>query len=392
MRLPNCFSALACSAAICVQARADLITWGAPQNSSAASEVSTAGTLVTARNCFASGFSFSPTVNGVTFSAFGPSGWNNAGSATMNTSTSGDTGYDQMLDGARATSESTLTNPTGWGGIRLDSLGALTVGKTYQIQVWFCDQRPGAGSAAINDRLMTLSSATGAATLTSGVVSNLGSLTQGANSAPLEADPNNTFGAGDTVFGQYVIGTFTRNSASQLWLLVQGSHPTAANTLRPHVNAFQIRELPPAPPVSVYCTAGTSTNGCVPSISATGTPSASAASGFTISVANVEGQKQGLMFYGVSGQAIAPWGSGGTSFLCVKAPTQRLGAQSSGGTASACDGSLSNDWLAFVAANPGVLGAPFSAGNVVNAQAWYRDPPAVKTTNLSDGLEFTLAP
>jgi hypothetical protein len=29
---------------------------------------------------------------------------------------------------------------------------------------------------------------------------------------------------------------------------------------------------------------------------------------------------------------------------------------------------------------------------VVNAQGWYRDPPAVKTTSLTNGLEFALVP
>ncbi len=141
-----------------------------------------------------------------------------------------------------------------------------------------------------------------------------------------------------------------------------------------------------------YCTAGTSSNGCVPSISATGTPSIAAASGFSINVANVEGQKQGLIFYGISGQTALPWAAGSTSFFCVKSPTQRMGAQLSGGTFGACDGSLSQDWLAFVAANPGALGAPYSVGQIVNAQAWYRDPPAMKTTNLSDALEFVTQP
>ena len=118
-----------------------------------------------------------------------------------------------------------------------------------------------------------------------------------------------------------------------------------------------------APPVSVaYCTAGTSTNGCVPSISSTGTPSSAATSGFFIDVANVEGQKQGLVFYGLSGPVAAPVTLGSPSFFCVKSPTQRLNAQNSGGTLGACDGNLSRDWLAFVAANPGALGAPFSAG------------------------------
>ncbi len=141
-----------------------------------------------------------------------------------------------------------------------------------------------------------------------------------------------------------------------------------------------------------YCTAGTSSNGCVPVISGVGTPSVAASSGFTIDVANVEGAKQGLIFYGINGRASAAWGSGGNSFFCVKAPTQRMGAQNSGGTAGACDGAMSQDWLAYVAANPGSLGAPFNAGATVNVQAWYRDPAAVKTTNLSGGLEFVTAP
>jgi hypothetical protein len=111
-----------------------------------------------------------------------------------------------------------------------------------------------------------------------------------------------------------------------------------------------------------------------------------------IAAANIEGQKQGLLFYGLSGQTALPWAAGSTSFFCVKSPTQRMGAQLSGGTTGACDGNLSQDWLAFVAANPGALGAPYSVGQVVDAQAWYRDPPAVKTTNLSNGLEFTLVP
>jgi hypothetical protein len=143
---------------------------------------------------------------------------------------------------------------------------------------------------------------------------------------------------------------------------------------------------------TAYCTAGTSTNGCVPSISGVGTPSASAGSGFTISIAAVEGQKTGLIFYGVTGALGNPWSPTSTSFLCVKSPTQRTAAQSSGGTAGACDGSLSLDWNAFLAAHPAALGQPFAGGESVWSQGWYRDPPASKTTNLSDGLEFQVCP
>jgi len=372
-------------------ARADVITWGAPQDVLAPSDVRTNGTLVTARNCNASSPVYSPTVGGVTFAAFAPSGWTNASTSALNGSTTGDMGYDQLLGAARATGETTLTNPSNWGGIRLDTLGTLVQGKTYEIQIWFCDQRPGGGTTAVNDRRMSFSSAVGVATLTSGNVTNLGSLTQGPISLGLDADPNNFSGAGDTIFGQHIVGTFTRSSTSPLYLIEQGSHPVATNTLRPHITAFQIREVPPIV-VTPYCTAGTTTNGCVPAISANGTASVAASSGFTLVVSNVEGQKQGLIFYGISGRAASAWGVGGTSFLCVKSPTQRMAAQDTGGTAGSCDGTLSRDWLAFLSATPTALGAPFSAGAIVQAQGWFRDPPAPKTTNLSNALEFTLVP
>jgi hypothetical protein len=66
--------------------------------------------------------------------------------------------------------------------------------------------------------------------------------------------------------------------------------------------------------------------------------------------------------------------------------------QSSGGTAGQCNGSLAQDWNAYQSANPGSLGHPFSSGQKFFAQAWYRDPPAPKTTNLSDAVELTMVP
>ncbi len=144
-------------------------------------------------------------------------------------------------------------------------------------------------------------------------------------------------------------------------------------------------------PVS-YCTAGTSTNGCAATLGYSGEPSLASPSGFALEVTQLEGQRPTLLFYGVSGRRADPWAAGSTSFLCVKAPVQRMLIASSGGSAGQCNGSLSADWLAYVAANPSAVGAPFSAGIAVNAQVWYRDPPAPKTVNLSDALEFVTAP
>lgn len=144
--------------------------------------------------------------------------------------------------------------------------------------------------------------------------------------------------------------------------------------------------------VASYCTAGTTTNGCLASISASGTPDANAGSGFTITVSSVEGQRQGILFYGITGAQNQPWASGSTSTLCVKSPQQRTVAQNSGGTAGTCQGTLAIDWNAYVAAHPGALGSPFAFGQPVFAQGWFRDPAAVKTTSLSDALRFTICP
>lgn len=143
----------------------------------------------------------------------------------------------------------------------------------------------------------------------------------------------------------------------------------------------------------VYCTAGTTTNGCVASISASAQPSATYANPCQIAVANIEGQKLGLVFYGTDNTGYLPlqWGAG-SSFLCLKSPTQRSATQNSNGTANACDGSFTLDWNAYQLANPGTLGNPFSAGDKVFVQAWFRDPPASKTTNLSDAVELTCVP
>ncbi len=147
-----------------------------------------------------------------------------------------------------------------------------------------------------------------------------------------------------------------------------------------------------SPPTN-YCTAGLSSNGCTPSITADNQPSASMAASCVLTVNDLEGQKLGLLFYGVnnSGFSPLPWGAS-SSFMCVKSPTQRMPTQNSGGTAGLCDGVMNNDWYAFLAASPGALGTPFSVGDKVYAQAWYRDPPTPKTTNLSNALELTYAP
>jgi uncharacterized delta-60 repeat protein len=141
-----------------------------------------------------------------------------------------------------------------------------------------------------------------------------------------------------------------------------------------------------------YCTAGVSSAGCVPSLAASGSASVSAASGFTLAVQNVDGNRQGLVFYALGGRTSAPITPTSTSFFCVRGPVQRTAVQNSGGATGACNGTLQLDWLDFVANNPGAVGAPFNAGVNVQAQGWYRDPAAPKGITLSDALEFITVP
>jgi hypothetical protein len=143
---------------------------------------------------------------------------------------------------------------------------------------------------------------------------------------------------------------------------------------------------------TTYCTAGTSTNGCAPAMSATGTPSVAASSGFTLSCTALEGQRSAIVFFGASGAQASPWAIGSPSFLCVRAPVQRTVTQSTGGSLGTCDGQIALDFLAYMAVHPGALGQPLTPGQEFRAQAWYRDPPAPKSTNLSDGLRFTICP
>ncbi|MCY3003707.1 MAG: hypothetical protein NTV21_18065 [Planctomycetota bacterium] len=196
--------------------------------------------------------------------------------------------------------------------------------------------------------------------------------------------------AADLSNGNYILtgpaglATLNPNSGGFSFLTISGGiQPGLFSRFDPAANCGSIA-------VS-YCTAGTNTAGCTGSISASGTASASASSGFTLSVNGVEGQRLGLIFYGLSGPAAQPWGTS-SSFLCVKSPTQRMDTQDSGGSVGLCDGSYSQDWNAFLAAHPSALGSPRQAGQAVHAQAWFRDPPSPKTTHLSNALEFFICP
>ena len=147
-------------------------------------------------------------------------------------------------------------------------------------------------------------------------------------------------------------------------------------------------------PSVTYCTAKTNSLGCVPAIGSIGTPSATAGSGFTVRGTNVRNNKNGLLFYGISGRAATPF-QGGT--LCVKSQVKRTPSTNSGGTpapGSDCSGVYSLDMNLYAVG--GLGGTPLPAltvsGTVVDCQWRGRDPgfAAPNNTTLSNGLEYTI--
>jgi hypothetical protein len=150
----------------------------------------------------------------------------------------------------------------------------------------------------------------------------------------------------------------------------------------------------PAP--LVYCTAKVNSLGCTPTIGAMGSASATAGSGFIVTCTHVRNNKNGLLFYGVTGPSGVPY-QGGT--LCVKAPIKRTPSVNSGGASvptNNCSGVYAIDMNAFAVGAIG--GSPLATltvpGTVVNCQWWGRDPgfaPPFNTT-LSDGQEYIVCP
>jgi len=136
---------------------------------------------------------------------------------------------------------------------------------------------------------------------------------------------------------------------------------------------------------AIYCTAKVNSAGCTPAIVATGTPSASAGSGFVLTTTNELDDKLGLYFYSKTGANNAPF-QGGT--LCGTAPLVRTPVQNSGGT-SPCGGAYTMDFNTYVASgtDPALV-----AGQQVWVQTWSRDPASPSTTNLSDAITFTICP
>lgn len=142
------------------------------------------------------------------------------------------------------------------------------------------------------------------------------------------------------------------------------------------------------PPTS-FCSAKPNSQGCLPAIGHSGSPTQGGTTSFHITATQLLNKKSGLMFYGFA-PGSAPFQGGQ---LCVGLPVSRTVGQNSGGSASGvdCSGSFDFDFEALIQAgtNPNLV-----AGAMVYTQFWARDPadPAGFGTSLSNGLSFEICP
>lgn len=124
------------------------------------------------------------------------------------------------------------------------------------------------------------------------------------------------------------------------------------------------------PGITTYCTAKTSSAGCVSQVDGTGAPAGptSGAGDYSVTATGVQGFKPGIMFFGVNGAAAIPF-SGGT--LCMFPPLGRAPIQISGGSSPvSCDGTFAQN------VNDGTVSPNLDQGPGTSnwCQFWNRDP------------------
>ncbi len=208
-------------------------------------------------------------------------------------------------------------------------------------------------------------------------------LTTNASFAPATMDPHTpnmhrawfATGYGPGTFDPTFPGAYGVNNVATLG--VQGVFMIRANG-------------PDGPTAEVYGAAKVNSAGCAPSLTLSGSPSASAGSGFTLTAAQVLNHKSGLFFYSLNGRQSVPFGGGQ---LLVTPPLRRSGALNSNGSPSGvdCSGSFSFDFNAWIASG---VDPALTAGATVDGQFWYRDPGFLppNAIGLTRGAHFGVAP
>lgn len=202
-------------------AQASIVTWGAAQNTNATTDIRTVGTLHSAFNAGQTAV----TVNGVSFASASPFEFTTGNTAFLATDT-GNTDFNRLL-GEASFEFDALTDDDLEGTI---DLGTFTSGLTYEVQVFFTDQR-----ANLNNRSIIYGSED--TNGTGGTVEVLG-------------DPNMNTSA---PYGQFAIGTFVADGDDPDLTVLGGANGAVAQ-----INAWQVRVVPEPSSLLMFgvCTLG----------------------------------------------------------------------------------------------------------------------------------------
>jgi hypothetical protein len=156
-------------------------------------------------------------------------------------------------------------------------------------------------------------------------------------------------------------------------------HPLQAQTMRAYIENNCL--LYYARNAEVYCTAKTNSQGCLPTIDASGHATLSGLDDFRVTASNVVNQRDGLLFFGLAKTA-RPFQGG---MKCVRAPLRRTAVQSSGGSVGPTDCSGSYD---VFLSHSFLQSRGLVAGTNVYAQFWTSDRGSPSGTGLTDALKF----
>lgn len=142
------------------------------------------------------------------------------------------------------------------------------------------------------------------------------------------------------------------------------------------------------PPITAYCTAKTSSIGCVGRLGSSGTASAGVTDSFRLLASNLPPGLNGIFFWGR-----APLGApflGGT--LCVQPPLVRTpvtNTSSFQGGSPTCHGATT-----YVLTQAEMAAQGIAAGETIYAQFWFRDSGFTPPNNVAftDAISFFVAP
>jgi hypothetical protein len=140
------------------------------------------------------------------------------------------------------------------------------------------------------------------------------------------------------------------------------------------------------PVPTIFCTAKTTSLGCVPQIGFQGYAKFGGGVPFVVSASQVHPTAPGLLFYGPGAHFLPFQGA----WHCVKFPTPRVGRQAAAGS-GLCGGTYVFDFAAHLAAGASDFVTP---GATLACQWWSRDPqdPTGFGTTLTDALLFSVVP